>query len=100
MSQGAQVDYDALAKQYGATSAPSAGVDYDALARQHGAVTSTRSGLPAPNPMGLANRELAKYGIQVGPPQSGVNLPEPGIVDRFATAAANALPIATAEERT
>jgi hypothetical protein len=35
------IDYDALARQYGATSAPSATVDYDALAKKHGAISST-----------------------------------------------------------
>jgi len=42
MSQGAQIDYDALAKQYGAVSSTpaSAGIDYDALAKQYGATSS------------------------------------------------------------
>lgn len=44
MSQGAQIDYDALAKQYGATSSQPAAsggnVDYDALAKQFGATSS------------------------------------------------------------
>lgn len=44
MSQTGQIDYDALAKQYGATSSqgPTAkSPDYDALARQYGATSST-----------------------------------------------------------
>jgi hypothetical protein len=43
MSSGAQVDYDALAKQAGAissTPASAGNVDYDALAKQYGAVSS------------------------------------------------------------
>lgn len=40
MSDGAQVDYDALAKQYGATSSAPAQIDYDELAKQHGATSS------------------------------------------------------------
>jgi hypothetical protein len=38
MSHGAQPDYDALAKKYGAVSSRP---DYDALAKQHGAISST-----------------------------------------------------------
>jgi hypothetical protein len=40
MSAGSQVDYDALAKKYGATSSQPAGVDYAALAKQYGATSS------------------------------------------------------------
>src|SRR5690349_16823087 len=38
------IDYDALAKKYGAVSSAAPSVDYDALAKQHGAISST----PAP----------------------------------------------------
>ena len=52
MSQGTQIDYDALAKQYGATAAPAQAVDYDALAKQHGAIEApagdTMKAAPAP----------------------------------------------------
>lgn len=44
MSAGAQVDYEALAKQAGATSSKPAGVDYAALAKQAGAVSSQSAG--------------------------------------------------------
>lgn len=45
MSHGAQIDYDALAKQAGAISSlPSGSVDYDALARQAGAISSQPGG--------------------------------------------------------
>jgi hypothetical protein len=40
MSDGAQIDYEALAKQAGAVSSKPAGVDYAALAKQAGAVDS------------------------------------------------------------
>jgi hypothetical protein len=46
MADGATVDYDALAKQYGETSSAPAQVDYDALAKQHGAISSE-----APKPL-------------------------------------------------
>jgi hypothetical protein len=41
MSNTGNIDYDALAKQYGATSSTPGGIDYDALAKQHGAISST-----------------------------------------------------------
>ena len=49
MSGGAQVDYDALAKQSGAIASTPAQVDYDALAKQSGAAAS----LPAGPPTGM-----------------------------------------------
>jgi hypothetical protein len=44
MSNTGTVDYEALAKQFGATSStPQSGaVDYDALAKEHGAISSTK----------------------------------------------------------
>jgi len=44
------VDYDALAKQNGAISAPSTQIDYDALAKQHGATSSTPAARPTADP--------------------------------------------------
>src|SRR5580704_13492919 len=46
ISQGSTpIDYDALAKQYGATSSQaSSQVDYDALAKQHGALDNQSKG--------------------------------------------------------
>lgn len=41
MSNTGNVDYEALAKQYGATSSQSGNIDYNALAKQHGAISST-----------------------------------------------------------
>lgn len=56
MSGGSQVDYDALAKQYGAVSSQtggtSSGPDYDALAKQYGATSSAPDF--AANPPGVA----------------------------------------------
>lgn len=47
MSAGAQIDYEALAKQAGAISSQSAGgVDYEALAKQAGAISSQSSDAP------------------------------------------------------
>ena len=49
MSGGAQVDYEALAKQNGAIASMPAQVDYDALAKQNGAVASLPAGPPTGN---------------------------------------------------
>jgi hypothetical protein len=57
-----QVDYDALAKQYGATSSQSPTVDYDALAKQYGATSSTAihqiSAQPKPGTMAWVKQKF------------------------------------------
>lgn len=52
---------------------------------------------PAPNPMGMANQVLAKYGIRVGPPpnsnlRTGQNMELPGAMSRLLYSAAGTLP--------
>jgi hypothetical protein len=61
MSQGTQVDYDALAKQFGAVggnSSTSPAVDYDALAKEHGAISAPVAG-PKQRTVNDALRERA-----------------------------------------
>jgi hypothetical protein len=68
MSPGAQVDYEALAKQAGAISsqpAAQSGVDYEALAKQAGAIdsqppASTQAAQPTPNPYVQGAEDVAK----------------------------------------
>lgn len=65
MSQGENIDYDALAQQHGGTAA----VDYDALAAQHG---GTSSGSPAtPEKEGFWHSLGAVFGITPEAMQAG-----------------------------
>jgi hypothetical protein len=63
MSQGAQIDYDALAREHGGTVAPDS-INYDALAREHGgkvvneAEASGAASKPEPGLLGRANHYL------------------------------------------
>lgn len=52
---------------------------------------------PSPNPMGMANQLLAKYGLSVGPPpnsnlRTGQEMDLPGVLNRFLTSAGASLP--------
>jgi hypothetical protein len=79
MSTGTQVDYDALAKQYGAVSSQPATVDYDALAKQYGAVESKPQNRPdfAANPPGIPKPFVP--GLTSGGPHVAAYNPETGM---------------------
>src|SRR5439155_2850761 len=80
MSGASQIDYDALAKKYGATSSQ---VDYDALAKQHGALSS--SSQSEQQPSSFYDRLTAGY--DPGAAAFAEKHPVLGPAARFASAA-------------
>lgn len=78
MSDDATVDYDALAKQYGATSSAVPQVDYDALAKQNGAISSAQR--PAPSLWERIRAKVVGSPDQVAAMKSAASQTPAGIV--------------------
>jgi hypothetical protein len=73
MSAGPQIDYDALAKQAGATSSQKPSIDYDALAKQAGAISSFA---PTKKPPAEEKGILRKVWDALNTPTADFVLPE------------------------
>jgi hypothetical protein len=62
------IDYDALAKQYGASSSTAPAIDYDALAQQHGATSSAPATAAASGPPSALTRLYTSVGEGIKQP--------------------------------